>query len=224
MREFAAENILSADGRNRCFAPKIECSRCPRTEHYRKPREAGKAVVIQHFEKMGWFIGHSPRKDLCPDCVAAKHPRKEPQLSVVKPSAPAPVMKLVPTQDNTPIADQPKEPTRDQRRLILMKLEGVYLDETTGYSPGWTDDIVARDLGCPVEWVRKLRDENFGPSGSNQEIDQFLAAVAVLQKDRDEINNLITNIQPVFDKLKASEAAMSELLKHAEKIRKAVGK
>ena len=49
------------------------------------------------------------------------------------------------------------------RRVIIAKLNDLYVDEATGYRDDWNDAMVAKDLGAPIEWVREIRDENFGP-------------------------------------------------------------
>jgi hypothetical protein len=58
---------------------------------------------------------------------------------------------------------------RTTKRIIFSKLNDVYADEKTGYSGDWTDAKVAADLGVSVDWVREVRDEDFGPE-TNAEI------------------------------------------------------
>ncbi len=71
-------------------------------------------------------------------------------------SAPINVVNNCKPEDQERIRDQepPAELTRENRRIILAKLEEVYVDEKTGYSPGWTDAKLALDLGVPRAWVK----------------------------------------------------------------------
>jgi len=156
---------------------RITCSRCPTTFVERFNTMAGNDSGDEHlmrfvhrkFTNAGWKVGDTRRQHLCPDCVEKARRAKEktmaadtPNLNVVKP---APLATVPP----------PREMSREDRRLIFAKLEGVYEDEKTGYQKDWTDKRVADDLGCPQAWVAKIRDENFGPHGSNPTIDSELA-------------------------------------------------
>jgi hypothetical protein len=77
----------------------------------------------------------------------------------------------------TTAADAPPEMTREYRRTIFAKLQDVYLDEARGYQSPWTDQAVAKDLGCPLAWIATVRDENFGPASDNSEIRAMLDRV-----------------------------------------------
>ncbi|SHG87669.1 hypothetical protein [Bradyrhizobium erythrophlei] len=124
---------------------------------------AERQIITRKFEALGWEIG---KKDICPSCVRnANHPQKketEVQNQQVKPEVAV-------------ASQEPRQPTRDERRIIFDKLNNVYVDERTGYSPGWTDKKVSVDLGVPQAWVEKIRDENFGSIGSNSAIDEAVA-------------------------------------------------
>lgn len=116
-------------------------------------------------------------------------------------------------------ADPPREMSRDDRRIIFAKIDEIYVGN--GYQAPWTDTAVAKDLGVPAAWVAKVRDEMFGPEGSNPEIDNFLKELAGLRKAGNEMNDhakmLAGKIDGYFASLKAAEAT-------AAKIAKAVGK
>ena len=48
----------------------------------------------------------------------------------------------------------------------------MYVGETVGYSKGWSDERVAKDLNVPIAWVSAIREENFGP-----DIDEVSVAI-----------------------------------------------
>lgn len=127
--------------------------------------------IHKRLEERGWKVGKTEAKHLCPSCKHRIAPAK-----VIDPELGAKIKQLIQPQE--PAMSQPAvltegpEPTltRDNRRIILVKLEEVYVDEKIGYSAGWTDGKVATDLGVPRAWVKSLREVNFGPEGVNEEI------------------------------------------------------
>lgn len=64
-----------------------------------------------------------------------------------------------------PIASavEPRQPTREDKRLIILEIENHYLGPDKGYTNGSTDESVAKGLNVPVKWVVDLREEFFGP-------------------------------------------------------------
>ena len=86
-----------------------------------------------------------------------------------------------------PNAELPRQMERSEKRIIWLKLDEVYGDETTGYQPGWTDARVAKDLDVALAWVKTVREENFGPVGTNPEIALVVAEAEAWRKDRAEL-------------------------------------
>lgn len=146
------------------------------------------------FARKGWHIGRRRKLDMCPHCVqrdreernarrTAANAKTDPTIADIWPAKPvaANVIHLPSTSvaKDTPMTNhtksgltavvEPREMTRADKRIIFNKLEEVYADETAGYTSGWSDQRVATDLGVPLDWVRALRDENFGPEGHSPE-------------------------------------------------------
>ena len=109
------------------------------------------------------------------------------------------------------LTPKPPELTKENRRAILAKLEDVYVDETTGYSAGWTDAKVAADLGVPRAWVTTLRSENFGPEG-NEEIKIALA----------EAKELMAAINKAMCAFGEQNRIIDEFERRAEKIERTI--
>ena len=70
----------------------------------------------------------------------------------------------------------------EDKQVINMKLMEVYDRPEVGYKPGWSDAVVARDLGVQKEWVADIRALMFGPHGSNAALDAFFEGVAEIRK------------------------------------------
>lgn len=171
-RMFEHETI-TVEGRT-LSALRIVCAKCE-----------GKALMVQHqgvhlppeagnryFGRQGWKIGSTKKGDLCSACQKLHKPK----LEVVKTMQPD-------------TAEKPREMSRDERRIIFAKIDELYISEKQGYQPPWTDGAVARDLGVPQTWVASVREEMFGPEGSNAEIDEFMRiAEPVLKECRDLVN------------------------------------
>jgi hypothetical protein len=127
----------------------------------RKPPNA----AAQHFQNIGWQVGNAPKKDVCPDCLRKPKRKEGTTMATTK-----------------PVAEAPREMTRDDRRIINDKLDSVYSQDA--YKAPWTDSAVAKDLGnsavakdlgVPRDWVAQVRDQFFGPAGSNPLFDDYLA-------------------------------------------------
>lgn len=54
-------------------------------------------------------------------------------------------------------AEAPPAMTRDDKRIINLKLHEVYINETIGYDADWTDHRVAESLGIPRALVSQVR-------------------------------------------------------------------
>lgn len=101
--------------------------------------------------------------------------------------------------DTAPATEAPRQMGFADRRLIMIKLEEVYLDERTGYVQPWTDQKVATDLNVPRAWVTELREQNFGPIGSNPEFARLVAEAQTSLADGEgivaEYSRLVTTLQ-----------------------------
>ena len=104
--------------------------------------------------------------------------------------------------------------TYEYKRLILDKLNDVYLNEKEGYSADWTDRKVADDLGCPLAWVTQLREVNFGPHGSNVAIDHDIIAAT---RKIEECRTMAAKLLATADEEKAMAQKLSVMAEDLEK-------
>lgn len=156
----------------------------PRDQH-----DLEQQLIRRKLEEAGWLVGKRPGKHLCPGCAA-----KNKETNVVPITKP----------------DAPREMGREDRRIIFEKLNEVYVNETTGYGPGWTDAKVATDLGVPRAWVTMVRDEMFGPEGSNEEIRATIKDATALLA---EIKALLPQLGAVTHKADVIEKRLAEIQK-----------
>lgn len=92
----------------------------------------------------GWKLG---KRLTCPD-----HTRRE---KPAMPEATQPAV-VTPAAGMTPDA-------RKVHRAVMEALMSVYDDDGKRYTGGYTDTKVAEETGAAVEYVRKTREEFFGP-------------------------------------------------------------
>lgn len=199
-RAFPLENI--EHGGSRAFAAKIECAECGAVAYHIKARETAKIANEQHFRKQGWHVGNGPRADKCPACQKKRKPD----------------LKVVPMEQK---AEAPREMSREDRRIIFTKIDELYLNDKTGYHPPWTDAAVSRDLGVPRAWVATVREELFGPEGSNPDFDAFLEQAAPIIA---EIKNLCRSAQSQLEQVRAMETRVGELERISRRIDREIGK
>ncbi|WP_024706124.1 hypothetical protein, partial [Martelella sp. AD-3] len=137
----------------------------------------------------GWLVGATPAEDRCPACsrrsssdrkqttkgagIMAAGPRKTTAKAATAKAANTTAITASPTVSEPQAlqADLPPQMGRDDRRIIMEKLDDVYGDNAYGGS--WTDTTVARDLNVPRAWVSEVREAFFGPEGSNPLLDRY---------------------------------------------------
>jgi hypothetical protein len=89
----------------------------------------------RRFRNRGWQVGKAPGKHTCPGC----------QKKAEKPKA-----------------EQPRQPTPEQRRALLEALEIVFCPEA-GFDAGYDDARVATEQNMPRRWVEDIREQFLGP-------------------------------------------------------------
>ncbi|TDR28917.1 hypothetical protein DES43_1544 [Aquamicrobium defluvii] len=164
-RTFFVESFLEDNqlgGLRTLTGPVVKCRKCGAKKgfHRRRPED----LPQDFFKKHGWQLGGGVYMDLCPDCANTKPIKiKEPKKKMA-----SNVTKL-----ETVKAEQPREITREERQRIHAKIGDHYLD--TGYSPPWTDRAIAEAEKVPLAWVSEIREQFYGPEGSNPLYDKFEA-------------------------------------------------
>ena len=204
MRRFPLVNV-ERDGKP-VQAMAIECRKCGVGARHIITTRANfsNALAAKYFRVHGWEIGKNARGDFCPDCIKRRKAKPEPQVVAMKDEAEA-----------------PREMSREDRRIIFAKIDELYLDDRTGYTPPWTDAAVARDLGVPRAWVAKVRDELFGPEGSNAEFDDFLEKVAPIIAD---LKNLARSTTAQLEEARKIGQRVDDIERLAKRIEREIGR
>ena len=193
IRHFERTGIAS--GSSRVSALRIVCGCCEAAGYVPATaalRQGEPKAAIAAFGAHGWQVGATPAEDRCPACsrrsssdrkqttkgagTMAAGPRKTTaKVATAKAAAKTTAITASSTPTEAPgiQADLPPQMGRDDRRIIMEKLDDVYGDNAYGGS--WTDTTVARDLNVPRAWVSEVREAFFGPEGSNPLLDRYSA-------------------------------------------------
>lgn len=169
-------------------------------------------VVKRKFEYVGWSVdarreGH----DICPKCIKIEKDKR----AAAKVAAREEKTVVEMTSQRVPPREPPREMTRDDRRLIFVRLNEVYESETTGYSAGFTDKRVADELNVPQAWVVTVRDENFGPLRDSGELRDIGEKIDGVCRDRDALKAAIEACQKGLATL---NGRIDELMQRQKKI------
>lgn len=195
----------------------IRCSKCDAHDNVITNTHSGSMPpegLATKFRNKGWIVAQREGHDVCPKCQQKKKLDKA-TTNVVPMSLPETPMVVV---------EPPREMGREDRRLIFAKIDEVYLDERTGYSPGWTDKRVAEDLGVPLAWVQTLREENFGTEGIGEAaaalIKEIADACAKMQAEAAALDRAIKQSEHARDML---YARYNDLMRRDEELKRAAG-
>ncbi|WP_228711324.1 hypothetical protein [Tritonibacter mobilis] len=120
----------------------------------------------------------------------------------------------------TPAQTAPREPTRMQKREIMDLLNEVYDDEKQCFCGGETDDTVAKVLNVMPGWVAGIREEFFGPDGSN---DDMAALGDEIRKFMQDTQTRLTAAKLEVESLDAVICRVSSMAKTLDQIKEAVG-
>lgn len=115
------------------------------------------------------------------------------------------------------MAPAPEGATREDKRIIFARLQDVYLDEAKGYMVPWTDQALAKDIGCPVAWVAAVRDDNFGPTRDNSEIRDMLDRVEVNAREAQSIINEAKRLASEVSQLVAANNVLNRRIEEVSR-------
>lgn len=107
---------------------------------------------------------------------------------------------------------QPQVMTKEDRRIIFSEIDSHYLDELRGYAKDWDDERVAAGLKVSIEWVRAIREDNFGAEKGDQisvEVEKLKAASAEAEKLIQTMRTLWESMDKTLEEFEAKQAALS---------------
>lgn len=165
-----------------------------------KPDKGAISQAVSKLTANGWtYIGKTLR---CPKC---EEERK---------------MTKTTTDPKKIAADPPPEPDRKQKREIMLALEEFYDVDAGRFVGDATDASIAELTSTRPGWVAQIREEFFGPVGSNEEMERLIEEINAF---RVETHELETQALKVAQDLSRLRAQGSRMLADLGKIKDAVG-
>jgi hypothetical protein len=176
----------------------IKCNFVTREGDHR-PTEVNRSQATVKLNDAGWTLVKNVLR--CPSCESL---RKEKRMSK-EPT----VVSIT--------ATPPRQPTREQKRMIVTALEEMYDTQNQRYKGTETDKGIAEMLGDNIMsgWVSIVREDMFGPDG-NEEMLDFSKEIAAWMKKVDD-NLAIINLA-----LSEIEGARAEAKKYQDRLSKIV--
>lgn len=175
----------------------VKCSECEAFENIPVNSKTAMPpeVIVKKMQARGWVMSQRRRNDLCPKCASKKAARPKVER-IADYLATLPIKKEPAMQ-----TEQPRKPSRDEKRLIVLAIEDHYDDKVRSYAAGWSDDKIAADLNVPRKWVSDLREEFYGPV-VDPELADLERKVASLTVDLEAANAVIEAIRRSLNDLK----------------------
>lgn len=187
---------LSDGGHKSAFA--MKCSRC--SEELLLPLHAsnGKRMPVEFYvqkaREQGWVVGKRG-KHICKEC------------------------KMAETKTGQAAPAQPREMQPADKRRVFRALDETYDEANSRYMEGHTDKTAAESLGVPRKWVETVREEAFGPSGHNLNMERVETALGKLETETQvAIKAAIKTTASAEEKL----GEIRELRKQVEAVRRSV--
>ena len=252
IREF--QQCLVQVGDKRVPGFRVECCKCGQSEAIQSTgnmrntsgydKDQSVKLTIRKFEGLGWKLGNNSAHDTCIKCVVMTArgdpipppknvtPRTQHLTLVEKMEMPPADTSKPATSTGTPAAshapEQPRQMTLEDSFLIMGKLKEYYIDADKGYDGDWTDSKIAKDLGCPRDWVKQVREKVYGEgSAGNDEIEAALAeARAIVDSAKSafkEIKQIQARLTELVSTVARAEPTITKIERTMETVRRAVG-
>lgn len=175
MNHVFERTTLSADNGLAKSGYRIECCKCDTVEDIVASGHTGslpQTVINKKFQQKGWKTG---RKPVCPGCQAKSHHRAEAQTMKAK------TIDSIATQINSqsppqpPVAiDPPRQMTAADKRKVFRAIDDQWDENKGRYIGAASDQHLADTLGVPRAWVKEVREENFGKTQRNEDLDKAI--------------------------------------------------
>lgn len=220
-REFPTTAEKGEDGVLR-YVPTIICAGCGARDYQRGRK--GKMDDADLFRVRGWEVGESAAHDFCPSCVKARKVVVKMEDHVKKYEA---------TANGT--ASKTEEDERKDARILSRLIEDHWDEGGARYLPGYSDMRLAQEVSRPVEWVKAIRERDFGGVGEDPQLTDFLAAtisiteelaglhghmeglaasVSELTSQHDKVQRLLEKYRDGHNALAAKTKRLSEVADH----------
>lgn len=193
---------------------KITCCKCGKVEELVASGHTGslpQTVINKKFQQKGWKTG---RKSVCPTCL-------KPHTAEVIPMKSAPTIDSVALQINSqspaqPTAiEAPREMSPADKRKVFRAIDDQW-DEAKGrYIGAASDQHIADTLKVPRAWVKDVREENFGKSQRNEELDKLIGEAKNLRAEAARNAATALDLATKFEKL---DVAYQDMIRRLEAV------
>jgi ribosome-binding protein aMBF1 (putative translation factor) len=164
-------------------------------------------ALAKMFRAKGWEISSNFGGKVCPKCKADRPTKQQWKAIHAKRTEVSSHDNTVIRMPTAKVADDPRQPTRDDKRVIRDALDEHYDEKAERYTKNWSDKALAAKLNKPERWVADVREEFYGPD-VNEAAAFYATEVAALRKRVDEVE----------------ASAMDHLAKQMEEIKAALKK
>lgn len=120
------------------------CSKCGAvgSMSWQQGAKAPADGVMALLERRGWRLGKKRERDVCPECSKGERKMEAKMVEV-----------------RTEVKADENRVRRNVNQVLAL-----YFDPERGvYAQGYTDEVVAKETGAAPEFVRKFREEMWGP-------------------------------------------------------------
>ena len=158
------------------FKAKITCAKCGEVEHFAR---TGRMECDEFFRTKGWETDHHTDRDRCPTCVGLRKPKL-----VASNIGQADTDGTSRAQEPVAEIPGPREMTKEDGRLLFREIEQVWDDHpgAEAYKAGWSDARLAGKLGVPLDWVKQIRERDYGGVGEDPAITEYVKEHMAVEK------------------------------------------
>jgi len=164
----------------------------------RRPIEVNRTKALVRLQDAGWTYVKNVLR--CPKCEAARKEKTMSKEPVVVNIAPPPVQPI-------------RQPTREQKRLIVAALDDAYDMTHQRYKGTETDKGIAEMLGDGTMpgWVAAVREDMFGPDGNEEMTD-------LADEIKDWMNKVDMELAAIKTAMTAIEQSRGEVKKYQDRL------
>ena len=186
-REFPVARHTDGEGKS-TFAARITCGSCGA---YSDNSGRGNIDNEVFFERHGWLVAKSADRDRCPACRRnAARGRAQAFGEVVK-RVDEIMSKIADAKQGEASPEKSREMSREDGRLLSRAIEDHWQESSSSYALGWSDQKIAADMSVPVEWVKTIRERDFGGSGDEPGLALFLAEQVAVRREIGELTTVL---------------------------------
>lgn len=180
------------------FAARITCGACG---SYSDNSGRGNIDNEVFFERHGWLIGKNRDRDRCPACRRKSAQGRARAFGQVIERVDEIMTKIQEAKPQAvqaspePSPDTSREMSREDGRLLSRTIEDHWDEGATTYKIGWSDQRIADDLSVPLDWVKAIRERDFGGTGDEPGLALFLAEQVAVKREIGELNTVLAMAQ-----------------------------